>query len=85
MFRGERRLISPLPILRKRKGVTMSSNGGKRPISKGQEYHLRKLVRSGNSRYVSVSTILPKDWEAVKVYVDSLSSDSCVLRIIPIR
>lgn len=50
-----------------------------------QEYFIRKLAKSGSSRYLSISTILPKDWEAVKIYVDSLSSEGCVLRIIPIR
>jgi hypothetical protein len=50
-----------------------------------QDYYLRKLAKSGSSRYLSISTILPRDWEAVKVYVDSLSPESCTLRIIPIK
>lgn len=50
-----------------------------------QEYFIRKLAKSGSSRYLSISTILPKDWEAVKIYVESLSPDGCLLKIIPIR
>ena len=48
-------------------------------------YHIRKLAKSGGSRYIAVSTILPKDWEAVKIYVEQLSSEGALLRIIPIR
>jgi hypothetical protein len=50
-----------------------------------QEYFIRKLAKSGSSRYLSISTILPKDWEAVKIYVENLSPDGCLLKIIPIR
>jgi len=50
-----------------------------------KDYFIRKLARSGSSRYISVSTILPKDWEAVKIVVENLSTEGCLLRIIPIR
>jgi len=32
-------------------------------------FYYRKIAKSGNSRYLSVGTILPKDWEIVKVFV----------------
>lgn len=48
-------------------------------------FYLRKLAKSGHARYLSVGTILPLDWEAVKVYVESQSAEDCLLRIIPIR
>jgi len=57
---------------------------GKQAVE-AQEYYFRKLAKSGNTRYISVNAILPKDWRAVKVYVDSLSSEVCILRIIPVR
>lgn len=50
-----------------------------------QPYYLRKLARSGSSRYLSVGTMLPKDWEAVKVYVQDLDSQGCILKIVVIR
>ena len=50
-----------------------------------QPFYLRKLAKSGSSRYLSVGTILPKDWEAVKVYVVYLDSQKCILEILPIR
>lgn len=48
-------------------------------------FHLRKLTRAGSARYLGVGTILPKDWEAVKVYVEDMSASQCILRIVPIR
>ena len=48
-------------------------------------YYIRKLAKSGNSRYIAVTNILPRDWEAVKVYVEQLSSEDALLRIVPIR
>jgi len=34
-----------------------------------QGFFVRKLTRSGNSRSISVGTILPLDWVAVKLTV----------------
>ena len=50
-----------------------------------QNYYIRKLAKSGSSRYLSIGVILPKEWEAVKIYVENLSPESCLLRIVPIR
>jgi len=50
-------------------------------VPEPQEFHLRKLARSGISRYLSVGTLLPIEWEAVKVYIDKQDSSTCVLRL----
>ena len=42
---------------------------------------IRKLTKSGSSRYLSVGTILPEGWEAVKVFVIEQTEDVCVLRL----
>lgn len=63
----------------------MVNQGTREEQSSNRPFHLRKLAKSGSSRYISVGTILPKDWEAVKVYVEDLTAEGCLLKIIPIR
>jgi len=48
-------------------------------------FTVRKLAKSGNSRYISVSTILPKDWVAVKIVVEQLDKGVCILRLEQIK
>ena len=48
-------------------------------------YHIRKLAKSGNSRYLSVGKIVPTDWEVVKVIVLKRDDDSCTLRLEQIK
>ncbi len=48
-------------------------------------FHLRKLTKAGSSRYLSVGTLLPQDWSAVKVYVEQLSGGVCVLKLEQIK
>lgn len=46
---------------------------------------LRKVTKSGKTRYLSVAAILPSDWENVKVQIVTLTSGGCTLKITPIR
>ena len=48
-------------------------------------FTIRKLAKSGNSRYISVTKILPPDWEAVKVVIESLDKGVCVLKLEQIK
>ncbi len=48
---------------------------------KDESFYLRKLAKSGGSRYLSVGKILPEDWQAVKVYVIQLKKGICVLKL----
>lgn len=43
-------------------------------------YH-RKVAKSGGSRYLTVSKILPPDWLIVKVEVLKFEGKECLLRI----
>lgn len=53
---------------------------------KGTEpFDIRKLSRSGKTRYLSVGTILPLEWQAVKVFTMEVKRDYCILRIEPIK
>ena len=54
-----------------------------RPVE-SKPLHLRKLTKSGSSRYLSVGTILPQGWTNLKVYVEQIDNDVCVLRLVPI-
>lgn len=55
-----------------------------RPIE-SKPLHLRRLTKSGSSRYLSVGTIVPAEWVNVKVYVEQLDKTVCVLRLVPIE
>ena len=50
-------------------------------LVKSSSFVIRKLASSGSSRYISTNKLVPKDWEAVKVYVVELKGDYCVLRL----
>lgn len=63
----------------------MEKQVDKRKAVGATPFHLRTLTKSGGSRYLSVGTILPKDWRAVKVYVLHLDKGACSLTIVPIR
>jgi len=47
--------------------------------------YTRKLTKSGSTRYLSVGTILPPDWENVIVKVLAQGEDGYLLRIEPIK
>jgi len=47
--------------------------------------YIRKLTKSGATRYLSVGTILPPEWVEVKVVVEEQSNRGVLLRIEPIR
>lgn len=49
------------------------------------DYHIRKLAKSGNSRYLSVGRIVSPDWIAVKVFVIHQTSEVCTLRLEQIK
>ncbi len=53
--------------------------------SLGATFDLRKLTKSGSSRYLNVGSILPKDWIAVKVYTQGIQGDICDLRLVRIK
>lgn len=56
------------------------------PMPKYSElFTIRKLAKSGNSRYLSVSKLIPPDWLAVKVFVEKLEGGVCVLRLEQIK
>lgn len=57
-----------------------------KPMPKYSElFTIRKLAKSGNSRYLSVSKLVPSDWLAVKVFVEKLEGGVCVLRLEQIK
>jgi len=53
-------------------------------ILKTTSFILRKVARSGSSRYISVNKLLPDNWQAVKVYVIEITGDYCVLKLVKI-
>ena len=58
-----------------------------RPIELGKTkpFTIKKIAKSGSSRYLSVGTILPPDWEAVKVFVEKINGGVCILRLEQIK
>ena len=48
-------------------------------------FTIRKLAKSGNSRYISVGKILPMEWEAVKIVVERIDKGVCILRLEQIK
>jgi len=50
-----------------------------------RQFYIRRLTKSGASRYLSIGTLLPLDWQAVKVYVEQLDKGICVLRLVQIK
>jgi len=55
-----------------------------KPKQGGDSFAIRKLSRSGKTRYLSVGTILPNEWEAVKVFTVEVNRGYVTLRIEPI-
>ena len=47
--------------------------------------YIRKLTKSGNTRYLSIGTIIPAEWENIKIVVEEQSKDVCILKLEPIR
>lgn len=50
-----------------------------------QQFWVRKLTKAGGSRYLSVGTLLPADWQIVKVYLEQQGEGVCVLRLVQIK
>ena len=48
-------------------------------------FTIRKIAKSGSSRYLSIGTLLPSDWVAVKVFIEKLDGGVCVLRLEQIK
>lgn len=55
------------------------------PAFKTSPFTIRKLAKSGNTRYLSLGSILPTDWVAVKVFVVSMKDGICLLRLEQIK
>tara|TARA_Y100000310_G_scaffold154415_1_gene153969 strand:+ start:1540 stop:1731 length:192 start_codon:yes stop_codon:yes gene_type:complete len=63
----------------------MESKGAKMTVVSDNTFYLRKLTKAGSSRYLSVGTLLPKDWTAVKVYVVDENPKGIQLFLEPIK
>lgn len=50
-------------------------------VPESKPFVVRKLARSGHTRYLSVGTILPDHWDTVKVIVDHIDTDKCTLKL----
>lgn len=48
-------------------------------------FHIRKLARSGNSRQISIGSIVPLDWIAVKLVVLRAEEGVRDIRLIQIK
>ena len=48
-------------------------------------FWIRKLTKSGGTKYLSITTILPSTWQAVKIKAIVESDEVYVLRIEPIK
>jgi len=48
-------------------------------------FTIRKIAKSGNSRYLSISNLVPPDWIAVKVFVTKIEGGVCVLKLEQIK
>jgi len=53
------------------------------PVAK--PFTIRKIAKSGNSKYLSISSIVPYDWIAVKVFVEKLEGGVCILKLEQIK
>jgi hypothetical protein len=62
--------------------VNKEKSGNKLSVG---ELIIRKLAKSGNARYLCISTILPRDWVVVRVFIEESNAESCLLRIIPLK
>lgn len=57
----------------------MEKTKGALDTIKEQPFHLRTLSKSGGSKYLSLGTIIPPDFTAVKVYALMVDKRTCVL------
>ena len=48
-------------------------------------FTIRKIAKSGNSRYLSISNLVPPDWIAVKVFVEKIEGGICILKLEQIK
>jgi len=48
-------------------------------------FTIRKIAKSGNSKYLSISNIVPDDWIAVKVFTVELKGEVILLRLEQIK
>jgi len=50
-----------------------------------KQFTIRKIARSGNSRYLSISNLIPPDWIAVKVFLEKQEGGVCILKLEQIK
>ena len=48
-------------------------------------FTIRKIAKSGNSKYLSISHIVPDDWIAVKVFTEKLEGGVCIIKLEQIK
>ena len=63
----------------------MVVNTAKNGVLASKPFIVRRITKSGGSRYLAVGTYLPESWEAVKVTVEKLDGGVCVLRLEQIK
>jgi len=63
----------------------LNEQGQKYRMKVAEPYTIRKLAKSGNSRYLSIGRVVPSDWVAVKVFVVGLKDGVCTLRLEQIK
>lgn len=63
----------------------MSDNGRHSIHVKPKLFTIRKIAKSGNSRYISISKLVPLDWIAVKIVVEKLDKGVCILKLEQIK
>jgi len=44
-------------------------------------FYFRKIGKAGGTRTLSVGQILPPDWMVVKVTIEKLEGDECILKV----
>lgn len=45
------------------------------------QFYIRKLSKAGGSRYLNVGTILPREWEWMRVSIVEIDNDTCILKL----
>lgn len=55
------------------------------PAVEDADFYIRLLVRTGRSRYLNVSKILPVDWAAVKIHVVDSADSIITMRLEQIK
>jgi len=59
----------------------MMSRSTRQKPGQDKSFYARKVAKSGAARYIAVSRILPPDWQMVKVSVEKLEGNICILRL----